>query len=138
MTRIVIVGAVAAVLWGSAAHAQDAAANSTPLPQDATKPALVFSGVWFTAASLDVWSDHYAVMNANAVEGNPMMPSDPQARYTAVYAWAAAGTWIATRLWQHDHKRWAVALTVGNAVIRGFVAQHNLAVARSAEQGAPR
>ena len=126
MTRIAVV-AVAAfiVVSASAARAQETTQDTAKV---SIKPALVFTGAWVTAATLDVWTDRYAVTNARAVEGNPIMPGDAQTRYAVTYAAAAAGAWAATQLWQHDHKRLAVALTVGNLVARGFVARHNIAV----------
>ena len=127
MTRIVAVAIAAAaiLLSASVARAQETTQDT---PKVSIKPALVFTGAWVTAASLDVWSDRYAVANARAVEGNPIMPGDQQTRYAVTYAAAAAGAWATARLWQHDHKRLAVALTVGNLVARVFVAQHNIAI----------
>ena len=128
MTRIVAVAvaAVTFILSASVARAQQEAANETA--KDSVKPALMFTAAWVTAASIDVWTDRYAVSNARAVEGNPIMPSDQQTRYVVTYAAAAAGAWATMRLWQHDHKRLAVGITVANLAFRVFVAQHNIGI----------
>jgi len=131
MTRIVaavVTAMVAVVLPAGVAQAQE---GDTPMTEPVAKPAFLFGAAWFSAVSIDVYSDHFAVAHVHAVEGNPIMPGDAQARYAVAYAGAAAGTWIATRLWRNDHKRLAVALTVSNIVIRGFVARHNFAVGSS-------
>jgi hypothetical protein len=135
MTRIVVAVASAAaaiLLSATAVHAQE---TDTDTAKNSIKPALVFTGAWVTAASIDVWSDRYAVANARAIEGNPIMPGDQQTRYAVTYAAAAAGAWAVTRLWQHDHKRLAVALTVGNLAFRAFVAQHNIAIGNGGRPG---
>jgi hypothetical protein len=129
MTRIAIVAIAAVLMSGSPARAQEIAKETV---KESIKPTLLFTGAWVTAASIDVWTDRYAVANARAVEGNPIMPGDQQTRYMVTYAAAAAGAWAVTRLWQHDHKRLAVALTVGNLAFRTFVASHNISIGNGA------
>lgn len=78
---------------------------------------------WIGLGVGDVASTHVAFDHGGR---ELYLPNNPAIHDPLVLTTSTLGGVSTRYLWNHDHKRLAIALSVGNAIYRGWAISHNL------------
>jgi hypothetical protein len=83
--------------------------------------------IWSAGSFADLRSTDVALHRPGVVEANPLFGQKPSdVRLYAEGAAISTGFWLGARhLWNHGHKRAAVAMLVGGGLTRAAVAERN-------------